>query len=509
MKIKAFILLGPIGSGKSALINQLSGSESYKTLNALCLQFELGNTSVQMPHMMFSKKQVDHQLESIAQAVETTLTSTQVDVLFIEWNMNTSLVKLQDIIEHPLLVDKIDVQKVILLGSTCTEPNAQNREHVLNANYFFSFDDTLNMSKTKLNDFRNALKNINPDLKFIKHADVDALSTVLVQDKSLSGELWLGGLLTLATLLFFTSGWITTVANKQILFFLGVFLQAVPFLAIGVMLSSAIQVFITHEWIESKFPKSVLKGTFIAIFGGFLLPVCDCASIPVFRSLVRKGVPLPAAMTFLLASPVINPVVILSTYYAFNGNWNIVFTRVILGILVAVLTSFVYVLYPPKPVHFSSKGAMNSTCDCCDLNVRETSKWENWLMHAMHEFLDVSRYLIFGIAVTTLVSMTLPSLQGSNSVGFLESFNIFGGMGLAFLLSLCSSSDAMVAQSFLNKVSMSAIYAFLVFGPMIDLKNILLLKSGFSLKFILRLTLTVMVFVFILVWILPYIQEAV
>lgn len=509
MKIKAYLLLGPIGSGKSALINQLNDSESFRSLNALCLQFEMGNTSVQLPHILFSKKQVDHHLESVVHAVAEKLTSTEVDVVYIEWNMNTSLIKLQEILQHPMLSDKVEVHKAIFLSSTQTELNAHITEHILNANYFYSFEDTTSVSKSRLGDFRSTLKTINPDIKLIHHTDVDAFSSMLVQDKKLSGELWIGGLLALVTLLFFTSEWITTFANKHILFFLGVFLQAIPFLAIGVMLSSAIQIFITHEWIESKFPKSVIKGTFIAIIGGFLLPVCDCASIPVFRSLVRKGVPLPAAITFLLASPVINPVVILSTYYAFNGKWSIVFTRVILGILVAVLTSFAYVLYPPKQDLLLKKVSLNASCDCCNLDVSESSKWEKWLMHAMHEFLDVGRYLIFGIAVTTLVSMTLPSLQGGNSVGFLESFNIFGGMALAFLLSLCSSSDAMVAQSFLNKVSMSAIYAFLVFGPMIDLKNILLLKSGFSLKFILRLTFTVMTFVFILLWVLPFVQEAI
>jgi uncharacterized membrane protein YraQ (UPF0718 family) len=80
--------------------------------------------------------------------------------------------------------------------------------------------------------------------------------------------------------------------NTVINVFLGIILQAVPFLLIGVLLSSAIQIFIPKEWIERRFPKSIGLGMVVAILGGFCLPVCDCTSIPVFRSLVKKGIPL-------------------------------------------------------------------------------------------------------------------------------------------------------------------------------------------------------------------------
>ncbi len=123
-----------------------------------------------------------------------------------------------------------------------------------------------------------------------------------------------------------------------------------PFLVIGVLLSSAIQVYVSADWIRSKFPKNVVFGQLFAIVAGFCLPVCDCASIPVFKGLVKKGVPLSAAVTFMLVSPVINPVVILSTWYAFNGNLRIIAARCGLGVLCAVLTGLTYLISPPQKV---------------------------------------------------------------------------------------------------------------------------------------------------------------
>ena len=82
--------------------------------------------------------------------------------------------------------------------------------------------------------------------------------------------------------------------------FLGVFLQAVPFLAIGVLLSSLIQIYVPADWIQRHFPQKTFAGQIFAIVAGFCLPVCDCASIPVFKSLVKKGVPVSAAVTFML-----------------------------------------------------------------------------------------------------------------------------------------------------------------------------------------------------------------
>lgn len=152
--------------------------------------------------------------------------------------------------------------------------------------------------------------------------------------------------------------------NKFINVFLGIILQAIPFLLIGILISSAIQIFIPQSFIERRFPKSIGVGVLVAILGGFCLPVCDCTSTPIFKSLVRKGIPLPVAITFTMVTPVINPVVILSTYYAFNGNMTIVITRICFGIIAATIIGTVFAIRPPKGKILSGGSLDRVMCSC-------------------------------------------------------------------------------------------------------------------------------------------------
>ncbi|OJV66824.1 MAG: hypothetical protein BGO41_05250 [Clostridiales bacterium 38-18] len=287
---------------------------------------------------------------------------------------------------------------------------------------------------------------------------------------------------------------------KVIQLFLGVFLQAFPFLMLGVILSSLIQVYVSSDWVESHFPKSIGKGALVAIITGFFLPVCDCASVPVFKSLIKKGVPLPAAITFLTVSPVINPVIIFSTYYAFGGNWRFVIERVLLGVIVALVTSLYFHFKPSTEI--TNEIIKQETTPTIILDSLSVVKKKNKqpimavIHHSKSEFLDVSRYLVFGIFISAIIQSVLPNFTFDGSTLLFEPIYIIGGILLAFLLSLCSSSDALVAQSFQYSVPRSALLAFLVFGPMMDIKNVAMLSAAFNKKFIIKLTITIAVAVF-------------
>ena len=114
----------------------------------------------------------------------------------------------------------------------------------------------------------------------------------------------------------------------------GMTLQAIPFLLLGVFVAELIEAFVSPSLIARVFPTNPVASVFAALVAAFLLPVCDCSAVPIFRSLLRKGVPLSAATTLMLASPAINPLVIASTYYAF-GSWSLVVARIGLSIVVA------------------------------------------------------------------------------------------------------------------------------------------------------------------------------
>ncbi len=291
--------------------------------------------------------------------------------------------------------------------------------------------------------------------------------------------------------------------NKVLNIFLGIVFQALPFLLIGVSLSSLIQVFVSRESIERIFPKSLGGGMAVAIFAGFLLPVCDCASIPIFRSLVKKGVPMPAAVSFMTAAPVINPVVMLSTYYAFGGNVTYVIVRVLLGIIAAASVGAIFYFFPvvnwekskvhQLESHSELEEGYDAPCSlhCCSHieqeNVGEcfVSKIRRTLRHSQSEFFEVGGYLLFGAFVTAVIQTFLSFESFASSGNYALSVVIM--MVMAFLLSLCSSSDAVIGKSLAFKFPAGSVMGFLVFGPMMDIKNVILLSGFFSNKFIGRL----------------------
>lgn len=281
--------------------------------------------------------------------------------------------------------------------------------------------------------------------------------------------------------------------NTTITVFLGIMLQAVPFLLIGVLLSSAIQLFLSQQFIERFFPENRISGTLFAILAGAALPVCDCASIPIFRSLLRKGIPVSTAVTFMLVTPVINPVVLFSTYVAFTGNWRVVACRAGLGIVCAVLVGLTFCR---TPVSAAGSGlALSGVLCTCGSGGQAAEGWRGallgYLRHTQTEFFTVGKYLTAGAFVSAIMQSLTKKLPLTGSDGLL--LPLLTMMALAFLLSLCSSSDAVVGRSFSAQLPMGAVMAFLVFGPMMDIKNVIMLSGSLPKKFILRLAVTVFV----------------
>ena len=304
----------------------------------------------------------------------------------------------------------------------------------------------------------------------------------------------------------------------MILAFLGIILQAFPFLITRVLLSSLIQLFVSKQFIERHFPKNIPLGILFSLMGGFCLPVCDCVSIPVFRSLVKKGIPLTSAVIFMTAAPVINPVVILSTYYAFNGNMRIVAVRILLGIFCSVCIGLSFLIREPKEVllageHFGGVNGCSCGCAhsdehtheaCCSCAADEEhtpvlgktntggkpqNRFVHFLEHARVEFFSVGTYLIVGAAISAVFQVVGGKLPFSTSFSG-KAVSLFVMMAFAFLFSLCSSSDAVVARTFMPRFSIGAVLGFLVFGPMMDIKNILMLSGGFTKKVSFRLLIS-------------------
>ncbi len=285
--------------------------------------------------------------------------------------------------------------------------------------------------------------------------------------------------------------------------FTGTWLEAVPFLVLGILFSAAMSVFIPDGFLQRIFPRNIFAGIAFGIVGGFFLPVCDCASVPVYRTLVKKGIPFPAAAAFLTAAPVVNPVVMLSTWYAYNGNLRIVISRTLLGMICSVLTALTFTGTGRK-TQYSEKYRFrvqkeNSSCLFTG-KFSLSGKLSAVLIRSRREFLETGIWQTTGIALATAFQVWM-NHNGSGIYGsFLRNpvLDANGNqislilimMGLAYCLSLCSTSDAVICSVIGKNLPPVAQLAFLVFGPMMDIKNTILLSGMCSPRLAARMAIT-------------------
>jgi len=267
-------------------------------------------------------------------------------------------------------------------------------------------------------------------------------------------------------------------------------LQAIPFLLLGVFVAEFIEAFVSPALIARIFPTNPLASVATALIVAFLLPVCDCSAVPIFRSLLRKGVPLSAATTLMLASPAINPLVIASTYYAF-GSWSLVATRIGLSVIVALSVGLSMLVASPRALRADGAFHDGDACGCEGGCAVPDRSFFGVLGATGQSFGRILPYLLGGVAASTLaqvlwpVSALLAGLPAPAALALM--------MGAGFALSLCSSSDAVIARSLASLAPTGALMGFMVYGPMMDVKNVALLASQFRGTFVIRLFMSVSV----------------
>lgn len=290
--------------------------------------------------------------------------------------------------------------------------------------------------------------------------------------------------------------------------FISIILEAIPFVLIGAFVASFIQLFVSEQFISKIIPKNRFIALLIASLMGLIFPVCECAIVPIMRKLIKKGVPTYIAITFMLSVPIVNPVVIMSTSYAFVGQSYMVILRTFMGLIGAIVIGVIFsFLKKDNNIFINNETSAHCCChhhhddsttnhhDCNehkhDNNEPSTSKKIyssiiNILDHTSHEFYDVGRFLIIGSFLSALMQILIKR-DVLLSIGQGKVFSIIVMMILAFVLSLCSEADAFIAKTFVSQFSVGSITAFLIFGPMIDIKNTLMLSGTFKGKFVIKL----------------------
>lgn len=272
--------------------------------------------------------------------------------------------------------------------------------------------------------------------------------------------------------------------------FLSILLEAIPFILIGVFASALIQVFVSEKTLQRLIPK---RFPYLAIFPaaivGAILPVCECAIVPVARRLMRKGVPPHLALVIMVTAPILNPIVFASTYYAFQPDWTIVWGRMVIGFVAAVVIAGAwYRLFNNRDPLLKGTGPHQH-------HHEQGSKLMLTLTHASNEFFDMGKFLIIGALVAAIFQTFLDRelLVGIGSHALIGPAVM---MIFAYVISLCSEADAFVASSFGSLFTASSLLAFLVYGPMIDFKNTLLMLSYFKKRYVVAFILIVTVVVY-------------
>lgn len=316
--------------------------------------------------------------------------------------------------------------------------------------------------------------------------------------------------------------------------FLSILLEALPFVLVGTIISSLIEIFVSREWLATHLPKKSIVAYLVAGMAGLIFPVCECAIVPIMRRLVKKGMPIGVAITFMLATPTINPIVLLSTHYAFPNNYYFPLFRGLVGYLAAVSIGLIMAFLSDKSEVKESEDEAENGCACCshehghcvedkhahshhedgelcDCGHHHAKKGDkplkilySVLEHTSKELYEVGRFLILGVFISSAMQTFVPK-QFFLTLSQNPSLSILMMMVLAFVLSLCSEADAFIAASFRNSLPNASIMAFLIFGPMMDIKNTIMLSGGFKMKFVIRLIVAISVVVFIFSSILNFI----
>jgi uncharacterized membrane protein YraQ (UPF0718 family) len=347
----------------------------------------------------------------------------------------------------------------------------------------------------------------------------------------------LPALFLVSALFFLPAGSDSATLNSLAIVFISIVLEAIPFMFLGTLIGGLIEAFVSRERLTALLPQKGWRTVCVAAAAGILFPVCECAVVPVVRRLIGKGLPLSAAVGYLLAGPIVNPVVAASTALAYAFDWRVVALRLVLGYAIAVIIGLAMgrifnettaltnhatrmadaplpcgcihhpVALSPSDQHPvtqpGSFGRMDATmvqghgCGCSQAEAKDDwmGKVGSAFRHAMDDFLAVGHYLVIGAFIAAL-AQTYIERSAFLTITGVPLLAVGLMMLLAILLNLCSEADAFIAASLQGIMPLSAQMAFMLTGPMFDLKLLLMFGGIFRRRAIATLATLILLVVF-------------
>lgn len=280
------------------------------------------------------------------------------------------------------------------------------------------------------------------------------------------------------------------VAQDFVTLSLAVIIESIPFVFLGIGLAVVVQVWVPERVIMRVLPRNPVLRRMVLSLLGVLLPVCECGNVPLSRGLVMRGLTVPEAMTFLVAAPIINPVTIITTYQAFGFDDGILVARVLGGFAIANLVGWLF-SKAPEPDALLTR-SFSATCHRARGHDHDEhgGKWRRSIENFSAETTAMMPALLVGSAIAGLIQVAISRdvlvTLGSNPV-----LSVFVLMVLAFVISVCSNVDAFFVLALGATFLPGAIVAFLLFGPVIDIKMLALMRTTYSARTLALLTLVV------------------
>lgn len=258
-----------------------------------------------------------------------------------------------------------------------------------------------------------------------------------------------------------------------------VLIESMPFVTLGVVLSIIVQVWIPAGVLERWMPRRAWPRRMVLSLLGMFVPVCECGNVPFARGLLMRGFTVPDALTFLIAAPIVNPIVILTTHQAFGFDDGILIARLLGGYAIANLIGWLYSRHPDPGTLLTDQ--FRDACDRAAHDSGSRGRGRRSLTQFVVEFRTVMPALVIGCALAGAIQVLIPR-EVLLSVGSNPVMSIVAMILLAMVVSICSNVDAFFALSFASFFSAGSVVALLLVGPLVDVKMLALLRTTFSTR---------------------------
>lgn len=268
---------------------------------------------------------------------------------------------------------------------------------------------------------------------------------------------------------------------------LSVLVESMPFVVLGILFSILVRVWLPEAWIVRVLPRTPWLRRMVVALIGMFLPVCECGNVPLARGLMVRGLTVAESMTFLFAAPIINPITIVTTYQAFGFNDGVLVARIAGGFVVANLIGWVFSRHPAPELLLTPRFA----AECRLPEHEETgSRIDRSIRLFGRESAALLPALFVGAIAAALVQTAVPRdilvALGSDPL-----WSILAMMALAFVIAICSNVDAFFILPFASTFLPGSIVTFLLFGAMLDVKMVALLRTTFTTRTLVQLLIVV------------------